>query len=168
METAVAVAIFCSIFSAPDFYLSNARKKTACKSLELVYKESKKADLSPTLIMSMIFVESGWRKQAVSPKNACGLTQVLPRYTGRITKKYSCNQLKNPRISIMVGTKTLKWWIDYHRGDIQRGLCSYNAGFRCGRPDNPKIKPNKFGMRYARKVLKIQRKIELRASRIIE
>ncbi len=165
METAIAVAIFCSIFSAPDFYLSKARKKTACKSLELVYKESKKVDLAPTLIMSMIFVESGWKKKAVSPKNACGLTQVLPKYTGRITRKYTCDQLKNPKISITVGTKTLKWWINYHDGDIQKGLCGYNAGFRCGKKGK---KPSRLGMKYAKKVLKIQKEIESKASKIIE
>ena len=165
METAIAITIFCSIFSAPDFYLNKARKKTACKSLEQVYKQSEKAELSPTLIMSLIFVESGWRKKAVSHKDACGLTQVLPRYTGRITKKYTCDQLKNPKISIMVGTKTLKWWINYHNGDIQKGLCGYNAGFRCGKKGK---KPNKLGMKYAKKVLDIQKEIESKASRMLE
>lgn len=131
--------------------------------------------------MSMIFVESGWKKTAVSKANACGLTQVLPRYTGKITKKFTCDQLKDPKVSIMVGARTLRWWIDYHKNSltekqkaemspggfkkyyITRGLCGYNAGFRCSGK-----KPNSNGIRYANKVLRLKKRLENTASSFIE
>ena len=48
----------------------------------------------------------------------------------------------------------MSWCIKYHDGDISRALCGYNAGFRCGHVSKPGVKPNKHGMRYAKKVLK--------------
>jgi len=150
----ITAQVLCLVFasaSPPDFYLSKSRKSLACNSAKQIVSESKKAGLEPTLIMALISVESNWKKTAVSRANACGLTQVIPKYTGKITKKHTCAQLKVPKNSIYVGIKTLKYWIDWHKGDISRGLCAYNAGYRCGGK-----RPNKHGMRYARKVLRIK------------
>lgn len=174
MNTIVMANIFCLFFSSPSFYLSKQRKKTVCKHSKVVVQESNKNNIDPYMLAALIYVESGWKKTAVSKANACGLTQVLPRYTGGIAikKKYTCEQLKNPKTSISAGATILKWWINYHKGKITqkqknkmslediekysltRGLCGYNAGFRCGGK-----KPNKAGMRYARKVLKIKNRI---------
>ena len=140
MEALTVVQLFCFVFStagAPDFYLSKSRKKLACKSAYQLVEES------------------NWKKTAISKAKACGLTQVIPKYTGKITKKYNCKQLQIPSNSIYVGIKTLKYWVNWHKGDIARGLCAYNAGYRCGGK-----RPNKHGMRYARKVLEIQAKID--------
>ena len=142
--------------SPPDFYMSDYRKNLACNSSEQIIKEANGANLEPTLIVALIFVESNWKKTVVSSANACGLTQVIPKYTGKITKKHTCDQLKVPKNSIHVGIKTLKFWVDHHKGDISRGLCGYNAGYRCHGK-----KPNRLGMRYARKILKVKSKIDL-------
>jgi len=167
--------VICSFFSQ-GLYLSDYRIKTACDNSAYVIQESNKNGIDPLLLSSLIFVESGWKKTAVSRANACGLTQVIPKYTGKITKKYTCQQLKNPRVSISAGAKILKWWIDYHKGkltknqkkkmsaeDIElysltRGLCGYNAGFRCHG-----LRPNRAGIRYAKKILSIRASIKIRS-----
>jgi len=152
IQLAVTTQIFCMIFASagpPDFYLTQSRKALACKVSPQIIEDSKANELEPTLILALITVESGWNKSVVSHAGACGLTQVVPRYTGKITRKYKCNELKQPKHSIRAGTKILRWWINHHKGDIARGLCAYNAGYRCGGK-----KPNRSGMRYARKVLK--------------
>jgi len=161
MNIIIASKIFCLVFSSQSFYLSKQRKVTACSSLGTVMTESNKNNIDPTLMMSLIFVESAWKETAVSYAGACGLTQVLPKYTGKITKKYTCDQLKNPIRSIVVGTKTFKWWIKQYNGNIARALCGYNAGFRCKGK-----KPNSNGMRYARKVFKVQKKIKALSKKI--
>ena len=158
METlAVLAQLYCLTFASgpPDFYLSKSRQRLVCKSAPQVIKEARAVDIEPSLVLALITVESNWKRTAVSRANACGLTQVIPKYTGRITKKYSCDQLKVPRNSIYVGIKTLKFWINHHDGNVSRGLCGYNAGFRCRGK-----KPNKYGMRYARKVLATQKMID--------
>ena len=166
---------FCTIFSYSDFHLSKYRQKTACSYSNVLIKESQENNIDPKLMASLIYVESGWKKTAVSSADACGLTQVIPKYTGSGATdgvKYTCEQLKEPRISIVAGTKILRWWINYHkdklteaqklkmgpdrirRYSITRGLCGYNAGFRCSGK-----KPSRGGMRYAKKVLDTRGKV---------
>ena len=154
-----AIAIVLCVAVLPSgVHIKKERKQLACNSIEQIRKEAKKYKLSPALIAALIYVESGWKRTAVSPKGACGLTQVLPKYTGgRLTgKKYSCRELKNPRTSIRVGVRILNFWInDYGRGNLRVGLCGYSSGYRCkGRY------PLRNGMRYARKVLALKKRIE--------
>ena len=146
------------IFSSgpPDFWLSEHRQELICKQASTVIKESKKNSIDPSLLLALITVESNWKTTAVSSANACGLTQVIPKYTGSITKKYTCNQLKDPKTSIKAGAKILSWWMKYHNGNTTSALCAYNAGFRCGKD---RKRPSRGGMRYAKKVLQIQKTI---------
>lgn len=167
-SVAVLAQLYCLVFASgpPDFYLSEYRKKLICKSAPQVIEQAREVDIEPSLVMALISVESNWNRTVVSSANACGLTQVIPKYTGKITKKYTCKQLQIPRNSIYVGIKTLKYWIDWHAKNqpedkytdleiLKRGLCSYNAGYRCG----PNRRPIRAGMRYAKKVLDVQKMI---------
>lgn len=167
------------ILASPEFYLSKSRNNTVKKNAEYVIDLSKEYNFDPMLIFALIYIESGWRKTAVSSAGACGLTQVLPKYTGNGrggrnpagVKKLTCEQLKSPKVSIRAGIKTLSWWRKYHGGDISRALCSYNAGFRCSYKKNKKgkiiKKPNKFGMRYSRKVLRYKDKFSKKYNLIL-
>ncbi len=157
----------CEVFKDKDFWLSPSKEKKVCRWMPEVIESSDRHDISPTLFAALITIESGWNHKVVSSANACGLTQVIPRYTGTITKKYTCEQLKNPRTSIRAGTKILRWWIDWHTKNqpeikytdseiLERALCSYNAGYRCG----PNRRPIRAGMRYAKKVLTQKQNIE--------
>lgn len=145
------VALLC--ISISSLGMSDYQNKKACQYMPQIVKSSKKHNIKPEILVSLIFVESSFRKKVVSHAGACGLTQVMPIYTGKYSpvRKYSCDQLKNPYTSIKAGTKILRWWIDYHGGDLKRALCSYNAGFRCGK--NKKRKISKLGMKYAEKVI---------------
>lgn len=167
------------IMSSPEFYLSKSRQYSVKQNAEHVIKVSEKYNFDPMLIFALIYVESGWNKTAVSSAGACGLTQVLPKYTGNGrgganpagVKRLTCEQLKSPKISISTGVKTLSWWRKYHNGDISRALCSYNAGFRCSYKKNKKgkiiKKPNKHGMRYSRKVIKYKNKFSKKYNSIL-
>ncbi len=143
----------------PTPQIKQSRKQLARESVRQVVSESKKYDnLSPTLIAAVIYVESGWNAKAVSPKGACGLTQVMPKYTSRKMsgRKYTCKELMDPRISIRVGTRILNYWVNvYGAGDLEVGLCGYSSGFRCKGKH-----PLKAGQRYARKVLALKKRIE--------
>jgi len=166
IHLAVTAQIFCMLFAEagpPDFYLTKSRKSLACNVSPQIIKDSKLNSLDPTLVLALITVESNWNKTVVSHANACGLTQVVPRYTGKITRKYKCNELKEPNHSIEAGTKILRWWINHHKGDVLRGLCAYNAGYRCSGS-----KPNRHGMRYARKVLKYKNIFDQKVDNIVK
>lgn len=144
--------------------MSDYRNKKACKYIPDIIVASQKHNIKPEVMISLIFVESSFHKKAVSSAGACGLTQVMPKYTHGppLFKKLTCDQLKNPKISIKSGAKILSWWIDYHKGDLSRALCGYNAGFRCSGK-----KPNKYGMRYSRKVIKNYLLIDSKKNQIL-
>lgn len=153
------------------YNLSKKSRRRACRWEPTVQRASQEHDLDPDLLGALIIVESAWKPWVVSGANACGLTQVIPKWTGGAASgrlKWTCAQLKRPAISIPVGARILHWWFDYHTEKINQAekkkikkksgaerkalaireaLCGYNAGFRgCKRA----------GARYARKVLKMQ------------
>ena len=138
--------------------LSPAQKRNVCKYEHLIQKHSEENNLNPALLASIIYVESGFWPRVVSRANACGLTQVIPKYTGGPEtgfKKYTCEQLKKPHISIAVGAKILAYVIRvYAKGDLDKGLCYYNAGNACITKKNFYKK-----LYYVKKVRKIYDKI---------
>ena len=149
------VELLCAAYVA--LALPNA--DIACENMDFVVEYAEEFDVEPSVMVSLIFVESRWSPRAISRDGACGLTQVLPRYTagyrGRLGKKLTCKQLLDPETSIRKGTKILSYYLNRYRDNYRRSLCSYNAGgSRCRRSSVP----NK-GHRYARKVMRIARKL---------
>jgi soluble lytic murein transglycosylase-like protein len=145
------VEVLCSIVIS----LGMPNSDVACKHMETIIDASDHYDLEPELMISLIHHESRWTHDAVSRSGACGLTQVLPKYTKN--PKLTCNQLKNPETSIWAGAKALNFWLHKYkrnRGSIKLALCGYNAGFRCLGPN-----PNRKGMRYSKKIRRLYRRI---------
>lgn len=129
--------------SSGELPLSKYRLKTACDSSKHIIGASKKHKLDPLLLASLIYVESGWKKTAVSWAGACGLTQVLPKYS-----KYTCDELKKPKTSIYEGAYHLRNWSTQTKKPMKQALSCYNAGWVCEK--------NKKAKRYAKKVLALK------------
>jgi len=115
--------------------MSAYQAKNICRYEKTILNAATKHGVDPYMLASLIYVESSFRPRVVSTAGACGLTQVVPKWTGaRETggKSYTCAQLKNPVVSINVGAQILSYVISkYARGNIDKGLCFYNAGTRC-------------------------------------
>ena len=156
--SAISIVVLCSVFSNPALYLSETRQAEVCNMLPTVLSEARQNDLDPFLLMGLITVESNWKTTAVSWADACGLTQVIPKWTGgKATKgvKYTCEDLKQPKVGIEAGARILSWWINsYGKGNIPVGLCGYFSGFRC----KPVI--HQKGKNYYLKVLKNSKKLK--------
>jgi soluble lytic murein transglycosylase len=99
---------------------------------DLVEKYSKRYDLDPFLVMAVIKVESSFRHNAVSHKNARGLMQITEG-TGKWgadklgLKDYSAEKLFEPEANIQIGC----WYLNslYKQfGDTDLVLAAYNAG----------------------------------------
>ena len=64
----------------------------ACENMETIVEASEQHAVDPAVMVSLIYVESRWKPTAVSSAGACGLTQVLPKYSagtrGRFGKRY--------------------------------------------------------------------------------
>ena len=134
----------------------------ACTHMETVVEVAEEYDLDPILLTALIHVESRWTPRAKSRTGACGLTQVLSKYTRN--PKLTCEDLKDPTTSIFTGAKKLNYWVyKYGKGRYKTGLCGYNSGFRC-KGETPKKK----GVLYSQKVLKYARKIKRKYSKIFD
>lgn len=164
------VEILCAGILALGIGGTQERGKYACAHVPQVVKMSKEMGFRPELMISLIHYESRWYPHVVSRANACGLTQVLPRYTGGRpyprgvgNPKLTCKQLKDPVTSITAGSKALRYWLhQYGRGNERIGLCGYNAGFRCKTSKKkPKLsKGGRQGMSYSRKVVRTADKLK--------
>jgi len=123
------------LLSSQYLELTDYQHSNMCKYEDTIRSEAKRNSLDPALLAAVIYVESGFYKNAVSPAGACGLTQVVPKWTGgpeSMFTKYTCKQLKDPNTSIRVGAEILSYHIRvYAVGNVDRGLCYYNAGTKC-------------------------------------
>lgn len=151
----LAIGLAASTGEAPMY---KSQIKTACKYAGDVVKEAEKNEVDPITLASLIFVESAWRPNVVSSAGACGLTQVIPRFV-----KESCSDLKNPRVSIKVGARILKYWLNHAEGKWPKkakraGLACYNAGWACLNSRKARY--------YSNAVLNLERKLKNAAANV--
>ncbi|WP_274705042.1 lytic transglycosylase domain-containing protein [Dethiosulfovibrio faecalis] len=103
------------------------------------------------LVHSVISVESAWRPDAVSPKGAVGLMQLMPG-----TAKMLGVDPDDPVQNIEGGVKYLSQLSEKYSGDLEKTLAAYNAG--PGRVDSyGGIPPFRETENYVRKVLGLYR-----------
>ena len=80
-------------------------------------------DLSPTLIEALVWQESRWRANAVSPAGARGLAQLMPG-----TARDLGGDANDPFANLEGGARYLREQLDRFDGDLERALAAYNAG----------------------------------------
>lgn len=106
-------------------------------------------------LYALIIIESRWDDKAISTSGACGLTQVIPKYSN-----YSCEDLLDSNISINAGTEALQYWLDKTDNDKRYALCSYGWGYSCVAAKKRREKHP--GLRYADRVLSVSNRLRLR------
>lgn len=94
---------------------------------------SRKHDIDYELLQALVATESGFDPQAVSPKGALGLMQVMPdtaaRYGVRGDARATVEaKLFDPRQNVATGARYLSDLIDMFPGRIDLALAAYNAG----------------------------------------
>jgi soluble lytic murein transglycosylase-like protein len=80
--------------------------------------------MSPTIIKSVIEVESGYDPMAKSSKGAMGLMQLMPE----TAQELGVTDPWNPTENITAGTKYLSWLLRKYNGNLMLALAAYNAG----------------------------------------
>ncbi len=104
--------------------------------------------LDPLLVISVMYVESGFREEVVSPKGAIGLMQIMPATADWLSKTYNIDgDINDPEDNITYGVTYLEYLIEKF-GDIDKALIAYNVGpFHVEKMEDA-------GRRYLRKVKK--------------
>ena len=81
-------------------------------------------DVDPALIRAVMQAESAFHPFAVSRTGAEGLMQLMPS----LASEMGVSDSFDPRENIMGGVRYLKQLLDYHNGNLDLALASYNAG----------------------------------------
>lgn len=103
--------------------------------LKAVHYEATRAGLDPQMVLSLIQVESNFRKYAVSGAGARGYMQVMPFWIGLIGSRG--DNLFNLRTNLRFGCVILKHYLDMEKGDLTRALARYNGSL--GKPTYPNL-----------------------------
>lgn len=107
--------------------------------------------LPEALLHAVIKVESNYNPNAVSPKGATGLMQLMPE-TG---KRYGVTELTDPQSNIDGGAKYLRFLLDLFNQDLSLALAGYNAGENAVKRYNNSIPPYAETQGYVRKVTEL-------------
>lgn len=100
-----------------------------------VHYEATRAGLDPELVLSIIQVESNFRKYAVSSAGARGYMQVMPFWVDTIGNPE--HNLFHLRVNLRYGCTILRHYLDLEQGDYFRALGRYNGSL--GKAEYPNL-----------------------------
>jgi soluble lytic murein transglycosylase-like protein len=76
------------------------------------------------LVHSVIRAESNYNANAISPKGAQGIMQLIPSTAHR----FGVSNTFDPQENIQGGVRYLRFLLDYYQGDYAKAIAAYNAG----------------------------------------
>src|SRR5207249_2931419 len=89
----------------------------------LIDAAARKTAIPPKLLHSVVAAESAYRPDAVSPKGAVGLMQLMPATAAQ----YGADPM-DPAQNVEAGTAYLRDLLLKYKGDVAAALAAYNAG----------------------------------------
>ena len=135
---AILALVLAACFIAGAFFVDRIVQKRMYKLsyTKEILENAKTYDLPPALIAAVIHVESHNRPDAVSPKGAVGLMQIMPdtgawiygKLTGEKEESFKRRRLADPDTNIAYGCWYLRYLLDKYKGDAKLALIAYNAG----------------------------------------
>ena len=93
--------------------------------LTTVQYEASRAGLDPQIVLSVIHVESAFRKYAISSAKARGFMQVMPFWVRLIGAED--HNLFDMRLNLRYGCTILRHYLDLEKGNLFRALARYNG-----------------------------------------
>ena len=118
-DAAGAAAVPAHAIVDPAIHAASIPPAYSAKVAEL----SRRFDLSPTLIEALVWQESRWRHDAVSPAGARGLAQLMPG----TARELGVNP-DDPFANLEGGARYLRQQLDRFDGNLELALAAYNAG----------------------------------------
>jgi hypothetical protein len=108
----------------------------------------RKYNVDQYLIKSVIKAESNFNPDAVSPKNAQGMMQLIPS----TAENYGVNDPFNAHQNIEGGVRFLRDLIEFFKGDLELVLAAYNAGPGTVMKYNYEVPPYPETQQYVKRV----------------
>ena len=91
---------------------------------DLIIAEADKIGLDPALLKAMVHVESAFNPEALSPKGAMGLMQLMPA----TAERYGVTSREDPVASLEGGGRYMYDLLALFDQDLRLALAAYNAG----------------------------------------
>jgi soluble lytic murein transglycosylase-like protein len=107
------------------------------------------ARIEAALLHAVVAVESGYNPQAISPKGAIGLMQLMPD----VARQYGVNDPTDAAQNLMGGARYLRDLLDQFANDKSLALAAYNAGANAVLAYGGRIPPYPETARYVPAVL---------------
>jgi len=108
----------------PDEVVDEVSQAGGADLARLAEDASRRHGLDPALVLAVVAVESGFRPEAVSPKGAQGLMQLMPRTAAAL----GVQDPLDPEQNLDAGVRHLESLLKLYDGDLKRALAAYNAG----------------------------------------
>ncbi len=90
---------------------------------QLIEEAANEAGLPPAIVHSVAKAESGYRQEAISPKGAVGVMQLMPATAAALHA-----DPHNTAQNVQAGTTYLRELLVKYNGDVAKALAAYNAG----------------------------------------
>jgi len=108
----------------PDEVLDEIGPAAAGDLERLADEAARRHGLDPALVRAVVAVESGFQPQAVSPKGAQGLMQLMPATARELGVADPLDAAAN----LDGGSRYLRSLLARYQGDLAKALAAYNAG----------------------------------------
>lgn len=118
---------------------------------DVIVHHSREQGVRPDLVRAVVQVESAYNPNAVSPKGAQGLMQLMPSTARELGVRNPFNPIENIRAGIMY----LRRLLDRYNNDEVLALAAYNAGPTAVDKYGEKVPPYRETRDYVTKVNKI-------------
>jgi membrane-bound lytic murein transglycosylase MltF len=90
----------------------------------MIYRFAGQYNLEPALVKAVVHAESSFRPDAVSPKGAMGLMQLMPQ----TAKRFGVTNAFQPEQNVLGGVKYLRFLMNRYYGNMELAVAAYNAG----------------------------------------
>lgn len=123
---------------------------------KLIREAATRYHLDPDLIHSVIAIESNFNPKAVSPKNARGLMQLMPRTAEFLGVKNAFDPAEN----IDGGSRYLRDLLAKYKNNLTLALAAYNAGPESVDKYGRRVPPYLETMKYVQRIAKTYAKLK--------
>lgn len=91
---------------------------------ELIESVAERHGIEPRLMAALVDVESNRDAEAISPKGARGLAQLMPATAAR----FEVEDIHDPEDNLTGAARYLRFLLERYAGDTRLALAAYNAG----------------------------------------